>query len=193
MVNGLSPPYMTNLLPGRVGDRGRYALRTSQNYVVPYCRTITYSKSFLPTAVTEWNRLDLEIKNAQSLSLFKIKCGTRVTRNSLFYYGPRWENVHLARMRIGCSNLKSHLFFNLHVEDNPSCQCGHPDENCEHFFFECPLFTGPRQRLFEVLDQDTVSVHNIMHGDPNESLEDNKLILDATYRYMHDTGRFNRQ
>ena len=35
-------------------------------------------------------------------------------------------------MRIGCSSLKSQLCHNLHVEGNPSCNCGHLEETPEH-------------------------------------------------------------
>ena len=45
IVNGLSPPYLRDLLPARVGERSRYNMRTGQNFTVPLCRT---NKIFLP-------------------------------------------------------------------------------------------------------------------------------------------------
>ena len=192
MVNGLSPPYLKNLLPTRVGVRSRYALRTEHNFTVPYCKTNTFAKSFLPSTVSEWNSLDLTIKNAISLPLFKNMITPKITRNSLFYYGPRWENIHLSRMRIGCSNLKSHLCHNLHVEESPACQCGHPDENVKHFFLECPLYAAHRHRLFQVLDSANVSDQLILHGDNAKSIAENMLRLDSIYQYMRDTRRFQR-
>ena len=119
IVNGLSPPYLRELLPIRVADRSRYALRTSLNFTVPICKTTSFARSFLPYTVNEWNRLDPEVRGTTSLQLFKSKCSVRHEhRNNLFYYGSRSVNVQMARMRIGCSSLRSHLCHNLHVEDN---------------------------------------------------------------------------
>jgi hypothetical protein len=51
------------LLPDRVGDRTRYALRRSNDLTMPMCRTSTFAKSFLPNMVKEWNGLSLEEKS----------------------------------------------------------------------------------------------------------------------------------
>jgi len=194
MVNGLSPPYLSNLLPSRVGNRSRYPLRTSDNFTVPICRTNIFLRSFLPATATEWNRLENYIKNAPTLSVFKARCKPKSQyRNSLFYYGPRWENVQLARMRIGCSNLKSHLCHNLHVEDNPSCNCGNPEETPKHFFLECPLYHEQRRNLYSVIDETSTSTYNILHGDDTTTRDENIMTLDAIYQYIRKTGRFKLQ
>ena len=67
IINGLSPPYLGDLVPGRVGDQTGYGLRRSNDLIVPMCRTSTLLKSFLPNMVSEWNGLNVEIKNAGSL------------------------------------------------------------------------------------------------------------------------------
>ena len=58
IVNGLSPPYLTTLLYGRVGERTRYALLSSHKLTQPMCRTQIYSRSFIPSTVDDWNRRD---------------------------------------------------------------------------------------------------------------------------------------
>ena len=75
----------------------------------------------MPNVIMEWNKLYHDTRNSTSLRSFKSKCSKtweRVNRN--YYYGSRSLNVQLARMRIGCSNLRSDLCHNLHVEENPS-------------------------------------------------------------------------
>ena len=96
-------------------------------------------------------------------------------------------------MRIGCSNLKSHLCHNLHVEDNPSCTCGNTEETPTHFFLECPLYHEQRRNLFSVLDETSASTYNILHGDDTKTRDENIMTLDAIYQYIRKTGRFKIQ
>ena len=115
--------------------------------------------------MTEWNKLEHFVTNAPTPSSFKSRYTPNPTyKNNLFYYGPRFENVQLARMRIGCSSLESHLCHNLHVEDNPSCNCGHLEETIEHLFQGCPLYYEQRRVLFNVLDQESTTTHSILSG-----------------------------
>ena len=111
IMNGLSPSYLGGLMPGRVGDQTCYGLRRSNDLIVPMCRTSTLSNSFLPNMVAEWNGLNVEIKNAGSLSILKSKISQPVPKHPLCYYGPRWESIQLARMRMKCSSLSAHLCF----------------------------------------------------------------------------------
>jgi len=48
-------------------------LRNNNNFVTVPRRTQLYSKSFIPSAVSEWNNLDDDIKNSSTLSIFKYK------------------------------------------------------------------------------------------------------------------------
>ena len=191
IVNDLSPPYLRDLLPARVGERSRYNMRTGQNFTVPLCRTNTYLKSFFPYTMTEWNRLENSVTNAPTLSSFKSRYKPNPTyKNNLFYYGPRFENVQLARMRIGCSS-KSQLCHNLHVEDNPSCNCGHLEETPEHFFLGYPLYYEQRRELFKVLDQESTTTNIILNGNSDTTVDENIRNMEAIYQYIRDSGRFS--
>ena len=191
IVNGLSPPYLRCLLPQRVSERTRYALRTSNDLSIPASRTNMFSRSFVPSTVIEWNSLENHIKTIPTLASFKNHLMPRkVPTNMLYYYGSRWANIQLARLRIGCSNLNSHLFHNLHVVNQPNCACGYIDENPEHFFFTCPLFTESRRNLFSVLDYNTSNIQNILHGITRSTPDENMLRLEAVMKYIEATGRF---
>ena len=87
--------------------------------------------------------------------------------------------------------LKSHLYSNLHVIDNPNCSCGHPNETPAHFFLYCPNYIAIRELMINVINQITdVNIHNILYGDSNVSLELNKRIFDSVHRYILNSNRF---
>lgn len=66
----------------------------------------------------------------------------------LFNCGIRYWNCMHARLRMGCSKLNEHLYYNLHVIDSPSCTCGSPSESVQHYFFECDIYCNQRVLLF---------------------------------------------
>ena len=111
--------------------------------------------------------------------------------NVLYYYGERWASVHHARMRIGCSKLNADLCLKLRVLNSPKCRCESPFEDAEHFFFQCPLYNDLRDDLFDsisaVID---VSLHNILFGNPNISVNSNKLIFSAVHLFIVKSERF---
>ena len=37
----------------------------------PFCRTVSFKNCFLKYAITEWNKLDSEIRNAETLASFR--------------------------------------------------------------------------------------------------------------------------
>ena len=71
MINGLTPAYLQHLIPERVQQLSRYSLRNSQNFSLPVSRTVTYSTSFLPSTIRDWNSLSTDLKNAVSIASFK--------------------------------------------------------------------------------------------------------------------------
>jgi hypothetical protein len=64
------------------------------------------------------------------------------------------------------------------------------NQDCDHYFFCCEACAAQRLQLFRVIDQATLSIQAILHGDANISLEDNIKILAAIDQYIIDTGRF---
>ena len=112
-VNGLSPPYLSDLLPRRTRERTRYVLRTAEEFTRPFCRLLSFSRSFIPDTAEAWNKLDWVVKNVPRLSLFQSKLTgntVRPRKNPLFYAGARFDNVNMARLRIRCSCLNSYLY-----------------------------------------------------------------------------------
>ena len=191
IMTDLLPPYLKILLSMRVANRARYVPWASLNVTVRICKTISFSRSFLQYTVNERNRLDPEVRCATNLQIFRRKYFVRHEhRNNLFYYGSHSVNIQMARIRIGCSSLLSHLGYNLHVEDNPKCKCGISEEDCEHYFFHCPVYVNQRKRPFRTVDQTTLSVSIILREDEIISFEENIPWQHAVYQYIIDTWRF---
>ena len=71
MINGLTPAYLQQLIPERVQQLSRYSLRNLQNFSLPVSRTVTYSISFLPSTIRDWNSLSTHLKNTASIASFK--------------------------------------------------------------------------------------------------------------------------
>ena len=147
---------------------------------------------FIPSTISLWNELAVEIRQKQTLEEFKsdIK-STKEEPNILYYYGKRWPSVHHARIWIECSKLNQHLCENLHVIENSSCSCEVIFENTYHYFFECPHFIELRQQLFNAISAFTQGNMNIiLNGDNHLSLSQNKLLFEAVHSYIEKTRRF---
>ena len=101
--------------------------------------------------------LPLDIRNPRSPNVFERRLKLHFPppiKMPWFSVGKRFVNIHHTRIHIGCSELKAHLHYNLHVEDDPSCRCGFGIEDPYHFLFTCPLYTQIRVVMLD-------SIYNI--------------------------------
>ena len=98
MVNGLSPSYLNSLVPDTIGSTSSYSLRDSHNIQNIACRTNLYLNSFLPSAITDWDALPIDIRNLGSLSAFKCYINRdKIIPNKLYFFGERRIQVIHAR------------------------------------------------------------------------------------------------
>ena len=112
-------------------------------------------------------------------------------KNELYYHGERWVSIQHARLRIGCSALNHDLCYNLHVRDNATCRCGAMQENVNHFFMECRLFSEARNALRISIEQITIfDLKTLLYGNSDLTRGQNKAIFDAVHKYITDTNRF---
>ena len=59
---------------------------------------------------------------------------------------------------MGCSKLKAHLHFELHVEDSPHCVCDQVNEDPYHYFFLCPFYKVQRVQMMNDLSRYTTGI-----------------------------------
>ena len=119
-INDLVPTYVSDLIPPSVGEISTYTLRNQHNITVPLCRTEISRKSCIPSSISAWNSLDIELRNSPPLASFKYQLKKHQNNSSVpTYYrtGSRYLSVLHARIRNNCSNSLSDLFIRLWIYD----------------------------------------------------------------------------
>ena len=109
----------------------------------------------------------------------------------------------LTRLRVDFSDLRDHRFRHKWNCANPTCRCNIENETTDHFFLRCPIFNGHRKALLsalsDILKIDEVLltslpaatfVDMLLYGSKEYNITTNRLILEASIRYMLATSRF---
>ena len=87
--------------------------------------------SVLPSSIREWNNLSLDVRNGDSIIIFKRKLNSDIKSiPGYFYAGKRRAQVRHTRLRTKGSSLNDDLF-QTHINDSPPCLCGNV-ENTHH-------------------------------------------------------------
>ena len=178
-------------------------LNTRLSYNIPpiKVRHNYFKNLFFPSAITKWNKLDLNIRNPASLNTFKKKILNfiRPSANSIFdIHNPLGIKL-LTRLRLGLSHLHEHKFRHCFQDTlNPLCECGKYIESTMHFFLHCTNFLIPRQTLFQkirdiddsILSQsETQLTQTLLYGNQNYHSSVNRLIIISTIEYLISTER----
>ena len=162
-----------------------------------------FKNSYIPSTIIERNKLDQDIRNAESYALFRkhLLSFIRPEANNIF-------NVHnakgiklLTRLRVGFSHLKEHKFRHNFVDAiNPLCSCGNFVESRAHLFLHSTHFSNQRLTLINkikdtnkcIFDKnDSLITQTLLFGDEKHSITDNKSILKATIPFLISLGRFD--
>ena len=144
-----SPSYLFQLIPP---TNNVYATRSYQGNKIPSFKTRrNFSKdSFCPAVISEWNSLDINIRNSSSINVFK--------KELLKFIRPQpnsTSNIHdtkglklLIRLRLGLSYLSDYKFrHNFQDCVSPMCFCGQDIETTTHFILHCPNHHCARKRV----------------------------------------------
>jgi len=201
--NGLVPNYLSNMIPSSRGQGSNYILRNTNNYSLPFCRTERYKQSFVPSTITEWNALPIDIRSIPTLYTFKrkLKHVLFVNRpNKLNQIGSLQANKYHTWLRLGLSPLKDHLFTHHIVDSNLCPFCLSESETTSHFLFTCPAYSSQRHQLFSSLTDllgNEVNTHPkpmltrlLLHGNEDYSLPINSSIFEATQLFIVKSKRF---
>ena len=89
-----------------------------------------------------------------------------------FMFGDRYANIIQTQLRLGRSQLNSHLF-DMNIVPTAACSCNFLKEDTSHFLLFCPLHNLPRLQLLR-------SVTNVLapgaHPNSLLNLDSNRLI-----------------
>ncbi|XP_067680497.1 uncharacterized protein [Haliotis asinina] len=98
------------------------------------------------------------------------------------------EHKHLVTLRRGCSDLNYHKF-ERHLSNDPSCSCGAPREDTQHYLLVCPNYTVLRNDA--EIYKHGYSLKTILYGNSDLSYLDNLAILKSVYLFVIDSRRFD--
>ena len=124
----LTPTYLAEILPCMRRDLSQFSLRFDGNFSLLRCRTAKCYGSFIPPAVKLWNDLSLDIRNSQSLIIFKPNLCQFLfpfKYNILFNYSinaRRPSMLHIRLRQDHCA-LNDYLF-KINCKASPRCSCG---------------------------------------------------------------------
>ena len=190
IFNEKYPSYLYNLIPNfnRVHNT-----RPSYNIPLIKINMIILKTIFFPSALSEWNKHDFNIRNSASLDTFKKKL-----LNFLQHCANCVFDIHnlrgiklLKRLRLG---LHEHKFRHCFQDTfNPLCECGKDIESTLHFFLHCNNVLNPRQTNFQkikniddnILSQsETQLIQTLLYGNQNCDSNINRLIIKSTIEYF---------
>jgi hypothetical protein len=161
MHNKSCPQYVCNCLPPTVFSISDYNLRNNDNYTTPRSSLRMSRASFIPSYVSLWNNLDINIRNSPNISCFKSRIKENTSKPPKYYSeGSRKLSLLHARLRHQCSSLNADLF-RINITNDPKCQCGAPFEDPIHYLMECPLYQNERDCLFSNLRETPQKYRNI--------------------------------
>ena len=136
-----APNYLINLIP-----KCEAAIRKRNNNFLTYnCRTDCFKYSFFPSTLKDWLRLDINIRNSESLSLFKSRLLSFIHPNqsNIFNIFDPFGLKLLTRFCLGLSHLNEHKFcHNFQDCLNPLCSCSLEIEDTTHYLLHCQRFSN---------------------------------------------------
>lgn len=204
--NNISPSHLDILKLPKLSDDNTRNLRnriSEHNIVEPKSRIVTYSNSFLPRTIRDWNNLDDSIKDANTFESFKsrLKRLNPFSRNKLYFHFDNPQNVNHTRMRLGLSGLNAHLN-KIGIHQDGLCTYCNEEENVTHYFLKCRMYNVHRQELVEELHDvfnesnieikdDNHLIYMILFGSNLLQFDKNVNIFSIVQQYIKNTGRFD--
>ena len=199
IYNLKSTKYLCNLIQS---VNRFYDTRNNTNVPSFNCRTEYFKNSFFPNVITEWNKLDINIKSMTSYTAFKNALLSFIRPKHVDTFG-----IHnpiglqlLTRLRLGFSHLNKHKFRdNFRDFLNPLCECKLEPETTSHFLLRCHLFQVERTTLLndiKEIDERIISDNTsmldqiLLYGNDNYNHDTNKKILLSTIKFCIDSKRF---
>ena len=156
-----------------------------------------FKSSFFPSTVIEWNKLDCNIRNSESLALFKkrILAFIRPFVNSTFQcFNPKGLKI-ITRLQLGLSHLRFHKFKHCFQDTlNPICNCGTVETTT------LPNFSNERLTFFDKLQSIDANISSkdnsnisklLLYGYHSFNDEKNTSVLTASVKYIISTKRFD--
>ena len=166
-MHKISPSYLFQLIPL---DNNIYATRSSQSNKISSFKTRHnfFKDSFFPVVISEWNSLNINIRNSSSIDVFK--------KELLKYIRPEPNSTYNVNDTKGLKLLK--------ITDI---------ETTTHFPLHCPNHHCARKTLFHKINQvsgtilrqsDSTITKILLFGDNKLDFETKKILLTSTIEFV---------
>ena len=193
------PKYLCELIPS---ESHIYSTHNSENIETYYNRTYQFKYSFFPYSIIEWNKLDINLRNAKSFLIFRnalLKIG-KPMQNSIYNIYDLAAIKYLTRLRLGLSTLKEHKFqHNFQDCLNPLCSCSLEVKTTNHHFQHCHYYNVIRKTLSDTVKEITnkylsdfsdETVNLLLYRNSIYILEENKEVIKISINlsFCHHKG-----
>ena len=153
----------------------------------------------------KWNKLDLNIRNSESLTSFKSKVlkFIRPSENSIFLCNNPKRIKLLTSLGLGLSHLRDQKFKHNFLDTlDPICNCDEDIETSRHYLLHCSLYTNQSLVLLNVMQgidnsilelTDSHIVEVFLYGRKFLDISSKTSILNATIDIPLETKRFDER
>ena len=149
------PTYLHELIPS---ESHIYSTRNSENVETYYCITDQFKYSVYPYSIIEWNKLDVNLRNAKSFLIFRnslLKIA-RPMQNSIYNIHDPVGINYLTILRSGLSHLNEGKFrHNFQNCLNTLCSCILEFETTNHYFLNCHYYNDICKTLLNTVKEIT--------------------------------------
>ena len=198
------PKYLFNIIPTSVNT---YNTRNTNNIPLFYVKHNFFQNTSFHSAVIEWNKLDLNIRNSESFNIFKKTLVNFIRPSGSTDFtchnqkGVKLLTKLLTKLRLGLSHHREHKFKHSFQDSlNPTCSCGNDIETSAHFPLYCPNYSNERLTFLNIrgsIDRNILTRHDSQvnetfhYDDSNSNNITHTLILNATINFLIATKRFD--
>ena len=194
------PKYLFDIIPQ---SNCPYRTRNALNIPHINVKHQFFKNSYFPSTIIEWNKLDSNIHNSETLNIFKPKILKliRLTANSIFDCRNIFGVKLLTRLRLELSHLCEHKFQHSFQDTlNHFYSSRKEVENTFHFFLSCLSYSEERLILLSkirninpnVLENTNSQITQFfLYGDKTFTASIKFIILDSTIEYILATKIFD--
>ena len=157
----LVPQYLQQFPIIPVSSLSSYHLRNPERIRPLRTHTNKYKNSYIPASIIAWNDLPVNLTDSHSVQTFKANLKSYLFNPAtpVYYsYGERLASIFHTKLRLGYSSLSFDLFQHG-LNTSKRCECGHNQEDTNHYFFHCIRYAAARLELL-------VSISTIVNNSP---------------------------
>ena len=185
IVNNLTPPYLKSLLPPQrqqgIETRSSTAGDIQNSLLI---RNNSLLKSFIPSSIKLWNKLDINIRKKTNLNTFKTALKKKLFpkpfyKPHLLGFGRGFTNLN--RLRLGLSGLNAHRKKYHFINFSRCPRCNHRIEDTTHFLLVCPSHAAHRADMIAELSQLMPSLQRLFVNNTSKNKKElTKILISGT-------------